>query len=386
MKPAPPAASPWSATPFRLMQPQHGLDIPADWLSPGLVVGPPPKEESHQLHMNLLEALDAPDERQNAVRSAITITPSSALLPPCVALRLDVPHCTVPSYVPSYLLTAGSAVIKDMSEMESLRADLIRRARSERHGQVEASTADVEMANGYSNTQQTSETQQHTSRFPLGRPLMPRIFGRQQDSRSTGETLMTGVESPKSPDFNSRGPALPPNLALSVTKNVHNSEMNIMLILVILFGTIFFCHGLIRLCILVVRGDREDASCARLPKTRGPHGYAMPPQPIPVVLARDEEAAGVESEASKSMPPAYGLWRESVRVDPNRLFWQRNEAADQFPIRPETRSGPRPPSYISEDGISYVVEAVPRSTAPTTDVPLPPHPSEAGRAAQAQSP
>lgn len=43
-------------------------------------------------------------------------------------------------------------------------------------------------------------------------------------------------------------------------------------------------------------------------------------------------------------------------------------------------SGPRPPSYVSEDGVSYVVNAAPRSIAPTTDVPLPPHPAERGAA------
>lgn len=44
----------------------------------------------------------------------------------------------------------------------------------------------------------------------------------------------------------------------------------------------------------------------------GPSGYAVPRQPIRVVLARDEEAAGIESDATKTNPPAYGLWRESV--------------------------------------------------------------------------
>lgn len=44
----------------------------------------------------------------------------------------------------------------------------------------------------------------------------------------------------------------------------------------------------------------------------GPGGFANPLRPIPVALARDEEAAGIESEATKFPPPAYGLWRESV--------------------------------------------------------------------------
>lgn len=42
----------------------------------------------------------------------------------------------------------------------------------------------------------------------------------------------------------------------------------------------------------------------------------------------------------------------------------------------------RPPSYASDDGVSYVVEAQPRSIAPTTDVPLGQHPAEAGRTAR----
>ncbi len=49
-----------------------------------------------------------------------------------------------------------------------------------------------------------------------------------------------------------------------------------------------------------------------LPSMVGPGGYANPVVPIRVNLARDEEAAGIESEATKIPPPAYGLWRESV--------------------------------------------------------------------------
>lgn len=50
----------------------------------------------------------------------------------------------------------------------------------------------------------------------------------------------------------------------------------------------------------------------QLPSMIGPGGYANPETPIRVALARDEEAAGIESEATKIPPPAYGLWRESV--------------------------------------------------------------------------
>lgn len=97
------------------------------------------------------------------------------------------------------------------------------------------------------------------------------------------------------------------------------------------------------------------------------------------------------------------------RVDPDRIYWMRNEAAasetveegresregsagpsvlsrsgsddDGDVARPRT-TAPRPPSYASDDGVSYVVEAQPRSIAPTGDVPLrmSMHPAEAGRA------
>ncbi|TPX08082.1 uncharacterized protein E0L32_010282 [Thyridium curvatum] len=189
-------------------------------------------------------------------------------------------------------------------------------------------------------------------------------------------------------------------LALSITKNINSSEFTVMLILIILCVTIFFCHGLIRLCMLIVRGPRnaEEEERRRLPQMYGPGGYAIPRQPIRVVLARDEEAAGLDSETTKMRPPAYGLWRESVRVDPDRIYWQRNENA--APAEHETQTGlrggggsddgqdeqqqRRPPSYASDDGVSYVVEAQPRSIAPTTEVPLPlpQHPAEAGRAAR----
>ncbi len=74
-------------------------------------------------------------------------------------------------------------------------------------------------------------------------------------------------------------------------------------------------------------------------------------------------------------------------MDPNRIYWQRNEeapeAVEEEEEEPRTasrgRSAPRPPSYASDDGVSYVVEARPRSIAPLTDVSLPQHPSESGR-------
>lgn len=148
-------------------------------------------------------------------------------------------------------------------------------------------------------------------------------------------------------------------LGLALTSHIARGELTIMIILVILSATIFFGFSVIRLCTLIARGDRARRRIRA--EMLGLGGYVVPQKPIPVVLAQDEEAVGVESEASKSRPPAYGLWRESIPVDPNRIFWQRNEAASTAPQRLETRTGPRPPSYASEDGVSYVVDARQRS-------------------------
>lgn len=176
---------------------------------------------------------------------------------------------------------------------------------------------------------------------------------------------------------------------MALSNRNESQEFHILLILIILITTIFFCHALIRLCMMIIKPPPDDdLESQTLPAMVGPGGYANPAAPIPVTLARDEEAAGIESEATKIPPPAYGLWRESVRVDPNRIYWQRNADLPPVPPMPQRRASTasqrpatanRPPSYVSEDGIEYIIEAAPRSIAPTYDVPLPPHPSERGR-------
>lgn len=147
----------------------------------------------------------------------------------------------------------------------------------------------------------------------------------------------------------------------------------------------------------------------RIPSMTGPDGF-RPIRPIRVHVARDEELGeedddinegeggpGSEGDEEKKIkskvqppPPAYGLWRSSVRVDPNLLYWQRVDAVgaapnatNRFSHAPlasssrnnsssslprggqedeQQQTGPRPPSYVSDDGVSYVVEAAPRST------------------------
>lgn len=136
----------------------------------------------------------------------------------------------------------------------------------------------------------------------------------------------------------------------------------------------------------------------QIPSISGPEGF-KPDIPIPVQLARDDELGDYDEEKAleemkdspKPPPPAYGLWRGSVRLDPNLLHWQRNEGQGRpeqsrdaspnlsdgrlspqaSPILGATVEGPvsqvrRPPSYISEDGIDYVVSALP--PAPPSEI------------------
>ena len=63
---------------------------------------------------------------------------------------------------------------------------------------------------------------------------------------------------------------------------------------------------------MVTRPQRDDDRSTNVPGAVGFAGFSLPRRPIRVLLARDEEAAGVESETTKLQPPAYGVWRESV--------------------------------------------------------------------------
>jgi hypothetical protein len=136
----------------------------------------------------------------------------------------------------------------------------------------------------------------------------------------------------------------------------------------------------------------------------GPGGVAVPDEPIPIVLATDEEAmidSGGHGHGKQPLPamqmppPAYGLWRESVRVDPGLIYWQKLTESELSKNSKRSRSSKkskkskksaastaagsvdgsagdmdrhpslrRPPSYSSDDGVDYVVEAQGRNVAP----------------------
>lgn len=198
-----------------------------------------------------------------------------------------------------------------------------------------------------------------------------------------------------------------PDLALALSRPSLGQEIHVLFIMIVLATTIFFCHALIRLCMLILRPPPEAA--LSIPNMSNPEGF-VPVRPIRVHLARDEELADSSDEEAaiegdgrnremggdpekeekgvKMPPPAYGLWRSSVRVDPNLLHWQRVEDAapplsglrnsvqpgagstggsvvSSVTGAPAQTEGPRPPSYVSDDGVEYAVEARARSIAPS---------------------
>lgn len=151
---------------------------------------------------------------------------------------------------------------------------------------------------------------------------------------------------------------------------------------------------------LMLNPPREVSRHA-VPNLTAPEGF-QPIIPIPVRLARDdaldsdsdndmEDSEDPEKEKLPPPPPAYGLWRSSVRADPNLLHWQRVEEnrAQSAISMPRSRNAsvvassthdapaaepldaPRPPSYVSEDGVSYITDAAPRSLAPPEAAPAP---------------
>ncbi|KAI9777547.1 MAG: hypothetical protein M1839_008841 [Geoglossum umbratile] len=172
-------------------------------------------------------------------------------------------------------------------------------------------------------------------------------------------------------------------LGIALSGRSLGQEFHITFILVILILTIYFCHSLIRLCMLAMKVN-SGYSATRIRSPAGPAHLANPREPIRVVLAHDEEAAGLESEAPQNPPPAYGNWRYTVRADPNLLYWQRNdshqETSGEDPEhRPSTVN--RPPSYMSDHDVSYTTSTTPQTLSSQEHLPLPTHPSEVGRIA-----
>ncbi|EAU38618.1 conserved hypothetical protein [Aspergillus terreus NIH2624] len=160
------------------------------------------------------------------------------------------------------------------------------------------------------------------------------------------------------------------DLAFAISGSPLEEELHILLIFMILILSIVWCHSLIRFSLAVLRGPATN----RIPSRAGPNGYAQPERPIPVTFIADEEMMtggnGEVREKVTAPPPAYGLWRSTVRINPDLLYWQRvdestsrsaphsNSIGEDSGSKP---TSPRPPSYTSDNGIDYAVEAQPRS-------------------------
>lgn len=194
------------------------------------------------------------------------------------------------------------------------------------------------------------------------------------------------------------------DLALSLSNIINGLNVHIFMIVVGLVLVMAFAHSTVRLCMYILRPPQYEMS------RTASNATVAPQAPIPVVLRRDEEEFSEEETDGVSKdsvlpvpPPAYGLWRGSTvsnfgvieisaynsqKMDPNLMHWRRLETLQREAPPPEriaSNSGQplspyRPPSYVTEDGVRYVLEAEPRSTAPEANSePLPVHPSERGR-------
>lgn len=161
-------------------------------------------------------------------------------------------------------------------------------------------------------------------------------------------------------------------LALATSESFRGATFHGVFIFFILVLTMLFCHYLIRLCMLAFEPRMRFARKCRSPLNADDEaGFAQPRQPIPVVLARDEELGlhddndrvEEEEEIGKALPPpppAYGLWRNSVRADPNLIHWQATGHDND--VQQEARemifagTGRRPPSYTSNDRAESVFD------------------------------
>ncbi|KAK6522528.1 hypothetical protein TWF281_001971 [Arthrobotrys megalospora] len=161
-------------------------------------------------------------------------------------------------------------------------------------------------------------------------------------------------------------------LGLFMSNKLTAPPLQIALILVTLMAAFFFFHSLIRVCLAVARPfsypDEEQPQTnyvnpmfGGMTAGPGPWGYAQPGRPIQVYAMPGQSGASVEDDgAPKELPPpppAYGIWRQTVRVNPAQFYWVRRSQADGVYSQghneaPSNRTsvgstGTRPPSYAS---------------------------------------
>ncbi|KAK6345022.1 hypothetical protein TWF718_006962 [Orbilia javanica] len=161
-------------------------------------------------------------------------------------------------------------------------------------------------------------------------------------------------------------------LGLFMGNKLTAPPLQIALILVTLMAAFFFFHSLIRVCLAVARPfsypDEEQPQAAYvnpmfggMTAGPGPWGYAQPERPIQVYAMPGQSGASVDDDGTPKdlppPPPAYGIWRQTVRVNPAQFYWVRRSQADGVYSQgnneaPSNRTsvgstGTRPPSYAS---------------------------------------
>ncbi|EPS43175.1 hypothetical protein H072_2832 [Dactylellina haptotyla CBS 200.50] len=166
-------------------------------------------------------------------------------------------------------------------------------------------------------------------------------------------------------------------LGLFMNNQLTEPPLQIALILVTLLAAFFFFHSLVRVCLAVVRpfsySDEEQPQNTYanlmfqgMRSGPGPMGYAQPQMPIRVFAMPGQAGVAVDDDgAPKDLPPpppAYGFWRQTVRVNPDGFYWMRRSEAENVYTPPQTNegirsarssitsTGTRPPSYISRTG------------------------------------
>lgn len=179
------------------------------------------------------------------------------------------------------------------------------------------------------------------------------------------------------------------DLALALSNVISGLQVHIFMIVVGIILVMAFAYATVRLCMHILRPPRYSVS------RTASNTIVAPEEPIPIVLRSDEEqlsedeTGGIPKDTVLPLPPpAYGLWRGSTRMDPNLIHWRKVETSQAEAVPPERNtlnsqrppSPYRPPSYATEEGIRYALDARPGSIAPEADSEsLPVHPSEQGR-------
>ncbi|KAL4972722.1 hypothetical protein BDW66DRAFT_162684 [Aspergillus desertorum] len=139
-------------------------------------------------------------------------------------------------------------------------------------------------------------------------------------------------------------------IAFAVLRAIKGPWLYIVLTFILLTIGVIWCHALCRFVVAIYEFSNYTANCTLPIEMTETAGYARPSQPIHVIMAGDEERfPGSHSTGTAvkvaTPPPAYGLWRNSVRLDPSLLHWQIVENSSR------KAQGRRPPSYMSDDGV-----------------------------------